>query len=100
MDMWTNRQLKKFNEKREDNVSVAASITKLLNLLKNEVDLFDPELYLKGDRDELNNERNVRVVPKRSRKNSAGEEIFDVEEEDAPPNANRNFVMIQSKRWS
>ena len=38
-------------------------------------------------------ERNTRVIPKRSRKNSAGDEIFDVEQEQAPPSANRTFSL-------
>lgn len=41
MGMWAVRQLKKFNEK--DNSSVSENMNKLLNILKNEVDLFDPE---------------------------------------------------------
>jgi len=34
-------------------------------------------------------ERVTRVIPKRSRKNSAGEEIFDVDEEETPVTTNR-----------
>ena len=36
------------------------------------------------------NERNLRVVPKRSRRNSIGQEIFDVDEEELPPRTNGN----------
>lgn len=41
MGMWAVRQLKKFNEKESS--SVPENMNKLLSILKNEVDLFDPE---------------------------------------------------------
>ena len=41
-----------------------------------------------------NQEKVVRVMPKRSRKNSMGEEIFDVDEEELNPGINSTFKSI------
>lgn len=37
--------------------------------------------YNKGDFGQKETDKNVRVIPKKSRKNSMGEEIYDVDEE-------------------
>ena len=43
-------------------------------------------------------ERVTRVAPKRSRKNSAGEEIFDVDEEETHSGTASTFLPIKMNR--
>jgi hypothetical protein len=45
-------------------------------------------------------ERIIRVKPKRARKNSMGEEIFDVDEEETNPSTNGKLFLIQSSKLS
>jgi hypothetical protein len=74
-------------------------MTHFFNFISREVDTAEPaEVFFKEEAETLTfreTERITRVAPKRSRKNSAGEEIFDVEEEEAPTAASRTIFLIQ-----
>ena len=108
MKSWVARQFKKLGtDKKAEGVDLSAKVTAFLNTLSSEVDSAQTEEQLvkfEGDTafsTARETERNTRVIPKRSRKNSAGEEIFDVEEEDAPFSAARKYVVMQrmSNSW-
>ena len=62
---------------------LASVFTKLLDVLKRESEVAPSSLEFpkeEGGLGSKESERNTRIVAKRSRRNSGGEEIFDVDE--------------------
>jgi hypothetical protein len=72
-------------------------LNKLLNILKGEADLLEENVEEAPNEAESlaskDHERNTRVVPKKSRLNSSGEEVYDVDEEENNPNAQGKSVL-------
>ena len=74
-----------------------------MNILKNEVDsATDVKDETSGQAESLankDNEKNTRIIPKKSRLNSSGEEIFDVDEEENSPNIQGTHSSIKPNNW-
>jgi hypothetical protein len=68
---------------------------KFLEGISKIADTVEADNLYREEGDAGHHDRIVRVLPKRSRKNSAGEEIFDVDEEDLNPGINRTLLAIQ-----
>lgn len=98
---WTMRQLKKLSaiDKKHLEVDSPSSLKAIADIFAKYASILEKEAtvevvgdLLSGrDDDTLSNKENeriMRVLPKKSRKNSIGEDIFDVDEEETNPQAN------------
>jgi Asp-tRNA(Asn)/Glu-tRNA(Gln) amidotransferase C subunit len=105
---WTMRQLKKLSaiDKKHLEVDSPSNLkaitdifTKYASILEKEATVEVVSDLLSGrDDDTLSNKENeriMRVLPKKSRKNSIGEDIFDVDEEETNPQSNGKSGIIQ-----
>lgn len=104
------RQLKKLSaiDKKHLEVDSPSSLKSIADIFAKYASILEKEAtvevvgdLLSGrDDDTLSNKENeriMRVLPKKSRKNSIGEDIFDVDEEETNPQANGNSHPTQSR---
>ena len=109
MRSWIAKQLKKFNKivKTEINFKGDNSIDSLKDGMKlffqtlaSQLDIAEKEVLPSEKDTSLMNmkdsEKMTRIKPKRARKNSMNEQIFDVDEEDLPTNLASNQFAIQT----